>query len=588
MEVSDQKSKAVLAFRGTLSNSVRRRFIRSNPAGEGKVLRLRTKGEALRIPLTQQITYLGTQISYHQFERQTLESRLATAEIAFNRLGSVLKGRHHLSTGQRVSLWRSCVWATAQYGLTASGLTQAGLHTLEVAMLRQLRAILRQPVHLAHSTNPQVCQDAGVPMPHQMLRQLMQTERHKHWCLSEDPFVCSPLSTWWQHVFESLEPAGSASLIPISAQDCDMHVCSHCGVADHSRAALKRHVVKQHPALDQPAAPHFSKLEDSVDGLPKCRHCEKCFPTWQLLQRHIQGGYCSARPAEDSSADHTLLVEQGPKVVAGVKLASHPDMHAILQSHKTNAILHVPERHVYVQRCLWCGQWLASSKIVKTHYKGSHPEEYTHQKQAVRLCGTFAGCGSPCLCCGVTTKQPRHHKAQCSVLWQFCILALQLSTQPDNVLCDGSGSGTRRAVRLDSSQAGEGLRQCSFGGDDKDSGRSPLQGSATGQWQARSPTIGGQPALHSFFFFLGGGGQSSTGRQREQPRPSISASHSESHGKALATSGNKHPDPQAELGMGCLPTARSTGPSTTPVQGVRGLQSRSQDQAHGLPGEPSC
>ena len=206
MEVSDQKSKAVLALRGTLSNSVRRRFIRNNLAGEGKVLCLHTKGGALRIPLTQQITYLGTQISYHHFERQTLESRLAKAEIAYNRLGSVLKGRHHLSTGQRVSLWRSCVWATAQYGLTACGLTRAGLHVLEVAMLRQL------PVHLTHSTNLQVCQDAGVPLPHQMLRQLTQTESNKHWCLSEDPFVCSPLSDWWQHVFGSLEPAGSDQL----------------------------------------------------------------------------------------------------------------------------------------------------------------------------------------------------------------------------------------------------------------------------------------------------------------------------------------------------------------------------------------
>ena len=99
-----------------------------------------------------------------------------------------------------------------------------------------------------------------------------------------------------------------------------MHVCSHCGVAYSSRAAVKRHIVQQRPEIDQLAAPNFSKLADSADGLPKCKHCEKCFQTWQLLQRHIQGGYCSAHPAEDSSAGHTLSAEQGPKVVAGLRV----------------------------------------------------------------------------------------------------------------------------------------------------------------------------------------------------------------------------------------------------------------------------
>ena len=264
-------------------------------------------------------------------------------------------------------------------------------------------------------------------------------------------------------------------------------------------------------------------------------------------------------------------------------IASHPDMRSTLQTHKTNAILHVKERHLYVQRCLLCGQWLATSKIVKTHYKGSHPEEYAHHKQAVKL-GTFAGCGSPCLYCGVVTKQPRHQKAQCSVLWQFCILALQLPAQPDNVLCDGSGSGTRRVVRLDSCKAGEGLQQCPPGDGDNDSGQSSLQGSAIRQRQTRSPAIGGQPALHSFWT----GGQSSTGRQRGQPRSSLPASNTEGHGPAPATPapakpGNKHPGPEAELGLGCLPSAGGTGPSATSVQGLRGLQSRGQDQAHDCP-----
>ncbi|CAE7507218.1 unnamed protein product, partial [Symbiodinium necroappetens] len=80
LEVSDQKSKAIMVLRGG----------------------------ALNIPLTDCFTYLGARVSYANFERQTLDWRLTKGEAAFQRLG----------------------------------LTPWGTRVLETFVVRQLRAIL--------------------------------------------------------------------------------------------------------------------------------------------------------------------------------------------------------------------------------------------------------------------------------------------------------------------------------------------------------------------------------------------------------------------------------------------------------------
>ncbi|CAE7306460.1 hypothetical protein AK812_SmicGene42218 [Symbiodinium microadriaticum] len=99
MEVSAGKSKAILALRGTLSNTIRKKYVRPAPDGSGQVLRIQSRHQAFCIPLVSQFTYLGTQVSYSCFEQQTLTSRLAKGETCYHRLGAVLKGRHHLTQG---------------------------------------------------------------------------------------------------------------------------------------------------------------------------------------------------------------------------------------------------------------------------------------------------------------------------------------------------------------------------------------------------------------------------------------------------------------------------------------------------------
>ncbi|OLQ10650.1 hypothetical protein AK812_SmicGene5616 [Symbiodinium microadriaticum] len=221
MEVSDQKSKAIMVLRGTLSNTVRRRFVRSSSQGEGSELRIHTRGGALNIPLTDCFTYLGARVSYTNFEKQTLEWRLHKGEAAFQRLGTVLKGRHHLTASQRLRLWRSCVWTTIQYGLTASGLTPWGTRALETSVVRQLRAILKLPAHLTQTTNAQVCAAANIPLPTQMLQHLLQAEGDRLSKAPPDPLVCSPAQDWWQHLVTTFAPQATDNILVLDPSQCE-------------------------------------------------------------------------------------------------------------------------------------------------------------------------------------------------------------------------------------------------------------------------------------------------------------------------------------------------------------------------------
>eukprot|EP00439_Symbiodinium_sp_Y106_P075733 s1215_g15.t1 len=189
MAVSDAKSKAIFALRGTLSPSIRRKFVRKG--SEGPLLRIPQLGGDLCIPIVSHFRYLGVQLSYTTFENATLHYRLEKGKAAFGRLGTTLKGKHHLSSQQRINLWRACVWSTMSSGLTTCGLTAAGHKTLETLVVRQLRAILRLPAHLTRTTNQAVAQEAGVLLPSAALSTALQREAQRR-TTCQDPHVALP------------------------------------------------------------------------------------------------------------------------------------------------------------------------------------------------------------------------------------------------------------------------------------------------------------------------------------------------------------------------------------------------------------
>ncbi|CAE6926470.1 unnamed protein product [Symbiodinium sp. CCMP2592] len=566
MEVSDAKSKAVLALRGTLSNTITRRYVRKVPGG--KVLRIQLRNRVLAIPLVSQFTYLGAQVSYQAFENQTLQYRLEKGTATYNRLGSVLKGRHHLTAAQRIDLWKSCVWSSISYALPACGLTPSGHKTLETAVIKHLRAILRSPVHLTFTSNAEIAQQAGLELPHRMLQKLLQTEARRKSNASSpvDPFICTPADSWWTQVEESLQPPAESTTIQVPSLTVAKCACPICGITYALRSALLTHVAKQHPeSLLELEQPTFDRAVDAIGGMPQCAACGKRFSTWQLLQRHVEGNYCAAKHELLPAAPIEPIVPASKRPALFAE-SPWPDL---VKTYASRAIYHFKANEVYLQHCLVCGQWVASHKAMKLHYRRTHAELFRlHNDTAHKLCQSYPRCSSPCHFCKAKLAQPKAHNTQCTVLWQFCISYTAAHrnggpTDPRDLRASGPGGsgqaghsshgghvGQRSSVQApQDGQAPEGALLRAF----RRGLRPPLQGAES----TRSPGQGGS--------FDQGDGQIG-----DTPRDPIAG-------------------PEAKL---CLDPLLEAGPSRGHADSVQSCShiSRSlEDQVHGSspPGGPA-
>ena len=570
MAVSDAKSQAILALRGTQSSTLRRKYVCKG--ADGPILRIPLLGDNLKIPLVQQFKYLGTQVNYTTFENATLDFRLKKGDAVYRRLGTVLKGKHHLSSMQRLHLWRACIWTTISYGLVACGITPAGHKLLETKIVRQIRAILRLPAHLTFTTNADVMQQAGMQLPGPMLEMLMTREgNRKH--QSADVHVCNPPSEWWRTVYESLHAPPESSQLQVMPTHSAPQPCPECGVFYNSRTALLTHIAKCHPEAAAKAPPEpYSRSLDSIGGLPQCSHCKKKFPTWQLLRRHVERNYCHVRhsflPQPPAVPEQT---EQPVQTTTPV--FADASIQVLVAKHAANAVFHIPDRHLYRQYCLVCGQWVASSKVMKLHYQHSHPDLYQqHHSKTQALCAKYTGCGTPCLYCSASVAIPRLHKLACTTLWQFCI---NLSAAHD----DG-GPRNQGGLREPSTEQPSPLRGSSVRCREPSPGRrTATQGTEARAYVEQAPKTLRQCRLS----WLPRSGESE--RQGQGPQAAAPASGSGSCDGAIDhQTGNTTADPQAEFCVDTVPEAGPLRPSEPPPPDCREVPGGSQNQVHGSPG----
>ena len=366
------------------------------------------------------------------------------------------------------------------YRLTTCGLTTAGHKTLETLVIRQLRAILRLPAHLTQTTNQEVALQAGVLLSSGTLSAMLQREAQRR-AHCQDHHVALPTGAWWKHVHASLRPTPEQDRLSLVASTAAPQVCPVCGVSYANRTALLTHLTKQHAAEYPTSRPEpFDKTLDAIGGLPQCSHCQKKFATWQLLQRHVEGNHCAVRhsflpqpPADpvQPSMDRPPLFPESP-------------IQDCINKYSSNAVYHLPNRHRYRQHCMLCGQWIASSKVMKLHYRQSHSDlANSYEQSATRLCQSYTASGTPCQYCGAHLVQPKAHKTVCPVLWQFCL----------NFACaqqaaHGNGGGAGRGHCSGDSVRQPGPKLCPILcrgslGAEPDRVRASSQGCQGGSWE---------------------------------------------------------------------------------------------------------
>ena len=146
LQVQHTKTQVILAGRGRQFKKWRKCHTRQTKDGP-KLVMWTASGRSQQLPIVQSATYLGIKISYGNFEKQTLQHRLAAAEAQRSRLLKIL---HHkgIPVRKRLQLWVACVRSAALYGLHAVGLGQKQVDRLAMVLTKHVRAIVGSFAHM--------------------------------------------------------------------------------------------------------------------------------------------------------------------------------------------------------------------------------------------------------------------------------------------------------------------------------------------------------------------------------------------------------------------------------------------------------
>ena len=160
MTVNFQKSLVVIMLKGRRAASMMYKYTKWWNGGRCRMLR--TGDHDTYIPIKDSMTYLGTILSYQNFELQTAQHRAAQANSNFAQLKDVLRTNGALSRARRVEVYRTCIWTSLTYGIVAVGATTSSCRFLLTTAALRLRKLLR--VHQKGQSNEMVLMQAGLSL----------------------------------------------------------------------------------------------------------------------------------------------------------------------------------------------------------------------------------------------------------------------------------------------------------------------------------------------------------------------------------------------------------------------------------------
>ena len=367
---------------------------------DGLFVRIPRRSGETWLPLVHTHTYLGCKISYHCFEKQTLQYRMQIGTTAFQRLRPWLAKRHSVSTYTRAQVWKSCILSSYLHGLAAAGVTQEGFHKLIHKCHAQLRLLGQSPGHITHETNADLfnrlaltdpavyIQDQWTQLYHRLARQQAHFSRHdfmRH--LPLDAIRSRVLS-----VFEHVQVQPQVWTLP----------CPYCPQLFDSMTHLNRHLVITHKITrhKQP----FLPVRDAQQGRPQCRHCHYKFYDWRGLKRHIVSNSCPLYtpdlPAQVPPADRPIFREHAQ---AGAWLALIEDVSLV---------------QILREHCVLCGQYFFTGKSLLEHLNHHHYEMWSESKTLAPIINDALRDSKPCQACGKSIVKAH----ACHVVRQMAII----------------------------------------------------------------------------------------------------------------------------------------------------------------------
>eukprot|EP00439_Symbiodinium_sp_Y106_P046963 s2644_g6.t1 len=433
LRINLEKTKAILKIMGHMKHRVLKHYVRRTPTG--RRLLLMPGDPSQWISLVSQAEYLGLIISYDHFEQQALRHRIQKANGRRWALASILHSpkvsisyklhfeqqalRHRIqkangrrwalasilhspkvSISYKLSVWRSCVYSTMMYGLSACGLNGDQARELQRAIMKHVRAIVNNQAHLTGDTHETIVNKYNIPKADVDLQQelLRAAERQKamlDWMYDDQ---------WQEHLCCRLQQYSEGPTRDDSSETFQW-ACPFCSEMFSTQAALKIHAQRTHKHIDKNDIV-FNKALHSVGGLPTCRFCHKKFSRWQTLAQHITANRCTKhvpqQPTQPGDPDVTYAhMPDGPArsaipVHEGKELSSSAqdspitrhkadtDTDVVSQRQEAiaaakqglNSFIRVPViTNCLMQTCALCGQWVASHRTMKRHYQNEPESE---------------------------------------------------------------------------------------------------------------------------------------------------------------------------------------------------------------------
>ena len=437
MQVSFSKSSVVYALRGRSAEEMVGRYTQWHK-GERCFL-LRIKGDIIRLPLHDRITYLGVVLSYAAFEMQSAKHRVDKATKSFGMLSKTLRVNGALSRAQRIRIYRACVWTSLAYGLPSVGFTAGSLKLVTSTVFVQLRKVLR--MHEKGTTQKQVLHAACLDAQTLLIEHVESLKRSVYARSSlvgheyvevEKQRIDQVLQQL--HTFANQDSRGA--LHAVVSDQVPHAECPVCGQEFAGDYGLQMHIKAKHPNLNQVSKLDFVRSKHSLFGAPFCRFCRcKCY-NWQALEKHISEGGCSRIKTAFSkgvSADELLLT-----VEADEKLNPPTPPDAMLDNapvmlHSGHAVLTCPLHQVHRHpdafeqlkyQCGLCGQRMRDPITLKTHWRITHPAAWSvvHKDAESTAKSMRAIFTSPCTFCGVTNNNVGAHATKCPTFFQVAAL----------------------------------------------------------------------------------------------------------------------------------------------------------------------
>ncbi|CAL1139392.1 unnamed protein product [Cladocopium goreaui] len=277
LTLSLEKSCILLEIAGSHCRKIRNRLLKYE--GSHAFIDIpRANGRTSRIPVKRTADYLGTCLSYGNYEQQTFDKRVHCARLTFHRL------RRWLCTSQialrhRLLLWKACVLSTLMYGIVVqTNVSPADDSLLEVrscdknmnldALLREEeeQRILRMHQSLTAALHTKPYGDA-----------LLQLVTNHDWNgLADLRPACEALSTQCCVCPPEVPPAAALR-------------CEVCGLRAEHIDDLHKHLASVHRLAFNDWQPE----RDLMGKDPACSHCSKCFTNVSAVRQHVTLGQCS-------------------------------------------------------------------------------------------------------------------------------------------------------------------------------------------------------------------------------------------------------------------------------------------------------